>query len=335
MNIFFFVRRFVLFILVIIAAISLNFFLPRLTGQDPVQQRIAQLEIETGGGGGGDKTDLINNYNEKFGLTKSLSEQFMSYLNDALSLNFGYSISLYPAKVADLIINALPWTIGLLLVSTIFSFVVGSIIGAILAWSKKISIFKTTVPILFIFSSVPFYLLGLVLIWIFSFELSWLPLFGGFKATTIPEYSFSFFLEVIEHSILPSLSIVLAQSGFWALGMRSMMITTKGEDYISFAEAKGLKNERIFFNYAIRNAILPQVTALALSLSHIISGAILVEIVFSYPGIGSLLYQAIKSFDYFIIQGVVLILVISIAFSMLIIDLIYPLIDPRIKISNV
>ena len=333
MNIFFFIRRIILFFLVIIAAISLNFFLPRLTGQDPVKQRVMQLEIETGGGG--DKSDLIENYNKKFGLDRTIYEQFISYVTDTLNFEFGYSISLYPTKVKKLISNALPWTIGLLLTSTILSFFIGSLIGAFIAWSKKISVFKSIIPILFVFSSVPFYLLGLVLIWLFAFEFEFFPLFGGYKATTIPNNSFSFFVEVIEHSILPALSIVLAQSGFWALGMRSMMITTKGEDYITLAEAKGIENKRIFFNYAIRNAILPQVTALALSLSHIISGAILVEIVFSYPGIGSLLYQAIKSFDYFIIQGIIFILVISISVSMIIIDFIYPLIDPRIRITNV
>ena len=333
MNIVYYIRRIFLFIIVIITAISLNFFLPRWTGQDPVQQKIVQLEIESGGGGG-ENSELIESYRKKFGLDKSLADQYLTYVISTLKLDFGYSISLYPSKVSDLIGRALPWTLGLLTVSTLISFLVGSLVGAYLTWSRGRKILESIIPILFVFSAIPFYLLGLVLIWLFAFELSWFPLFGGYRPTTIPDNSLKFFLEVLEHSILPAFSIILAQSGFWALGMRSMMVTTKGEDYMTLAEAKGLHSKRIFFNYGVRNAILPQVTALALSLSHIISGAILVEIVFSYPGIGSLLYQGIKAFDYFIIQGVVFILVISIAFSMLLIDLIYPLIDPRVKISN-
>ena len=333
MNIVYYIRRIFLFIIVIITAISLNFFLPRWTGQDPVQQKIVQLEIESGGGGG-EKSELIESYRKKFGLDKSLADQYLTYVFSTIKLDFGYSISLYPSKVADLIGRALPWTLGLLTVSTLISFLVGSLVGAYLTWSRGKIILESVIPILFVFSAIPFYLLGLVLIWLFAFELSWFPLFGGYRPTTIPDKSLKFFLEILEHSILPAFSIILAQSGFWALGMRSMMVTTKGEDYMTLAEAKGLSSKRIFFNYGVRNAILPQVTALALSLSHIISGAILVEIVFSYPGIGSLLYQGIKAFDYFIIQGVVFILVISIAFSMLLIDLIYPLIDPRVKISN-
>ena len=137
-------------------------------------------------------------------------------------------------------------------------------------------------------------------------------------------------MDVLHHTILPAFSIVLAQIGFWAMGMRSMMVTVQGEDYILQAEAKGLKDSRIFYRYAMRNAILPQVTGLALSLGTTISGAILVEVVFSYPGVGSVLLQAVRGFDWFVIQGIVFLVILSVAFTMLVIDLIYPLLDPRI-----
>ena len=135
---------------------------------------------------------------------------------------------------------------------------------------------------------------------------------------------------MLHHSTLPALSIILASIGFWALGMRAMMVTTQGEDYMTFAEAKGLKDRTLFCRYAIRNALLPQTTALALTLGHIVSGAVLVEVVFAYPGIGTVLYHAIREFDYFLIQGIIFLIIVSIALATLILDLIYPLLDPRI-----
>ena len=173
--------------------------------------------------------------------------------------------------------------------------------------------------------------MGIVLLYIFAFKIPIFPLFGGFSTQKIPNLSWDFALDILHHSILPAFSIVLAQVGFWAMGMRSMMVTIQGEDYMLQAEAKGLKDQRIFYRYAMRNAILPQVTGLALNLGTIISGAILVEIVFSYPGVGSALLLAVRGFDWFVIQGIVFLVIVSVAFTMLIIDLIYPLLDPRIN----
>ena len=169
------------------------------------------------------------------------------------------------------------------------------------------------------------------MLYIFAFRLPIFPLFGGYSPNITPQLTMRFAVDVFQHSVLPALSIVLAQIGFWALGMRSMMVTIQGEDYMLQAEAKGLKTPRIFFRYAMRNAILPQITGLALSLGTIISGAILVEVVFGYPGVGTVLLNAVRGFDWFVIQGVVFMVIVTVAFSMLLIDLIYPLIDPRIN----
>jgi peptide/nickel transport system permease protein len=179
-------------------------------------------------------------------------------------------------------------------------------------------------------SSIPFYLLGLILLYIFAFSLKWFPLSGGHDVGAIPSLSWSFISDVLEHSLLPAMTIVLASLGSWAIGMRGMMISGLGEDYITFAEAKGLQGSEIFFRYALRNALLPQTTALALSLGYIVSGAVLVEVVFGYPGVGTLLYQAIQRFDYFVIYGVVIMLILAIGLATLVIDLLYPLLDPRI-----
>lgn len=244
--------------------------------------------------------------------------------------NFGYSISLYPAQVVPLILGALPWTIGLLLTATIVSFTLGTLLGAVIAWPRSSRFFQHLVIPMMGLSSIPYYLLGLVLVYAFGVLVPIFPLSGGYSVGTIPRLSWPFLADVISHATLPALSIVLAAIGFSALGMRGMMVTTRGEDYMSFAEAKGLPDRQIFLAYGVRNAILPQVTAFALSLGHIVSGSVVVEVVFGYPGIGSLLLQAINSLDYFLIYGIVFITVLAIAAATMIIDLTYPFLDPRI-----
>jgi peptide/nickel transport system permease protein len=183
-------------------------------------------------------------------------------------------------------------------------------------------------------SSVPYYLLGLIVMYIFAFKLKWLPLGGGSQYGTMPSLSWTFIIDVVQHAILPALSMVIAGIGFWALSMRGMMVTTLGEDYVMLAEARGLSPRRIFFRYAMRNAILPQTTGLALSAGTILSGSLLVEVIFRYPGMGSVLYRAITSFDFFMIYGVVFFVVLTVGLATLMLDLIYPFLDPRIRYSR-
>jgi len=159
----------------------------------------------------------------------------------------------------------------------------------------------------------------------------WFPVFGGYSAGVVPSFSFGFVLDVLMHALLPALSIVLVATGGWALGMRGMMVTTMGEDYVTFAEAKGLKSATIFLRYCVRNAILPQTTALALALGQILSGAVLVEVIFGYPGIGALLFQAIRENDFFLIQGIVFTVIVALGLTTLILDVAYPWLDPRIS----
>lgn len=326
-------RRLGMFIAVILVATSLNFFLPRVTGQDPIANRLRMLESEGVTTRMEDFRALRETYTSRFGLDKPLMLQYLTYISEIARLDLGYSITQYPSRVSELIVQTLPWSIGLLVTATLISFALGMIGGALLAWPYgPRAALEMVLPPFFLLAAIPYYLLGLILIWIFANELGWLPLLGNFEPTTIPDWSdIGFLLEVIRHALLPALSIVLAALGFWALGMRSMMITMQGEDYMLQAEAKGITRMRMFFRYAVRNAILPQTTGLALSLPHVVSGAILVERVFSYPGIGLALYDAITGFDYFVIQGIVFMLVLAIAFAMLVIDIIYPLIDPRIS----
>ena len=325
------VGRLLFFVVVVWAGISLIFFLPRLApGRDPVRERLGMMVAM--GGMNADTIELMaKSYEKKFGLDQPLWKQYVNYLNDMVHLNLGYSLAKFPTRVSDLIFNAAPWTIALLLTSTLIAFILGTILGALLAWPRAPGFLRWMLPPLFTFSSIPYYILGLVLIYVFAFRLRWFPLSGSSQILTMPTLSASYLLEVAYHSVLPALSIVLASVGFWSLSMRGMMITVEGEDYVTLAEAKGLPNRRIFVWYAMRNALLPQTTALALSLGTILSGALLVEIMFGYPGIGSVLFTAITGFDYFVIYGIVFFIVVTIALTTLILDLVYPLLDPRIR----
>jgi peptide/nickel transport system permease protein len=325
------IKRIAQFIAVAFIAASINFFFPRMTGQDPIRQKLVQLEMSGSSSSSESIEGLVDTYNKKFGLDQPLWHQYVTYLEDTMRLDFGQSISSYPTTVLSILMQAIPWSVGLLTVATLLSFLIGTLIGALISWGKAPWILRAIFPAFFAFSAVPFYLMGILLLYLFAFKLSIFPLFGGYSAQRIPDFSWDFWVDVGQHSILPALSIVLSQVGFWALGMRSMMVTIQGEDYMLQAEAKGLKGPRIFFRYAVRNAILPQVTGLALSLGTIISGAILVEVVFGYPGVGTVLLTAIRGFDWFVIQGVVFMVIITVAFTMLVIDLVYPLLDPRIS----
>jgi peptide/nickel transport system permease protein len=324
-------KRLLQFFVIAFLAATINFFFPRMSGQDPIQQKLLQLQSQGVNVSSEEIEGLIETYNAKFGLDQPLWRQYLNYLGNMARFDFGVSIANYPSTVVNMISRSIPWTIGLLLMATLISFAVGTIVGALLAWGKAPFFLRAIFPAFFTFSAVPFYLMGVILLYFFAFQIPIFPLFGGFSTEKIPNLSWNFVLDIAYHSILPALAIILAQVGFWAMGMRSMMVTIQGEDYMLQAEAKGLKGPRIFYRYAVRNAILPQITGLALSLGTIISGAILVEVVFGYPGVGTLLLQAVRGYDWFVIQGIVFLVIISVAFSMLVIDLIYPLLDPRIN----
>jgi peptide/nickel transport system permease protein len=326
-------RRIGLFFLVIWGAATLNFFLPRLAPGDPVRERLFRMST-TGGYTQQGVEEMVKAYQAEFGLDQPLWLQYLRYLGDIAQLDFGYSLTLFPMKAIDLILVALPWTIMLLLVSTLLSFLIGTLLGALLAWRKSPRAMNVLVGPLLALSAIPYYMLGLVLVYVFAFTLHWFPLSGGYTAGQLPGLSPGFLLDVLKHSVLPAASIVLTSMGSWALGMRGMMVTTEGEDYMAFAEMRGLKDRTIFLWYALRNAILPQFTSLALALGHIVSGALLVEVIFTYPGVGSLLFQAIQGFDYFVIYGVVFMVVLAIALATLLVDLAYPLLDPRIRVGG-
>jgi peptide/nickel transport system permease protein len=328
------IKRIILFFVVVWAATTFIFFLPKMApGRNPIAERLGMMAASGGVNTSGIQA-MVEQYEAKFGLDKPLWQQYLTYLRDLSHGDFGYSLMLYPTTVLDLILQALPWTIALLGVSTLIAFTLGTILGGLLAWQRSPRFIQYLLPPLFTFSVIPYYLLGLILVYVLAFRLRWFPMSGSSTYGTTANLSLSYIGDVIYHSILPALSIVLASCGFWALGMRAMMVTVSGEDYMVLADAKGLSGKRIFLGYAMRNALLPQTTSLALALGTILSGALLVEIVFGYAGMGALLFKAISAFDYFTIYGVVFFIIVGVALATLILDLVYPLLDPRIRYTS-
>jgi peptide/nickel transport system permease protein len=331
MSLSYILRRIGLLFIIIWAAATLNFFIPRLSpSRDPIRERLGQLAASGGLNAEGIE-EMVKAYQEKFGLDKPILEQYGNYVSDLLRLDFGYSMSSYPSRVVDLIAMALPWTLGLLIISTLLSFTVGTLLGALTAWPGSPRALQFLVTPFMTLSAIPYYLMGLILLYFLGVQLKIFPLFGGYAMGTTPGFNLPFIAGLVRHAILPALSIVLAGIGFWGLSMWGMMITTLGQDYVTLAEANGLKKRDIFLRYGLRNAILPQSTALALSLGFIVSGSVLVEVVFAYPGIGTLLFQGIRGSDFFLIYGIVFMIILSIGIATMLIDFIYPLLDPRIR----
>jgi peptide/nickel transport system permease protein len=325
-------QRVLLLLAVIVTAASLNFVLPKLAPQNPVEAKL--LALTESGGSLSDISGLVASYQEKFGLDKPVLAQYFNYLESTAKFDLGYSIAFYPARVSDLIVKALPWTIGLLATATLIAFAAGTLLGALVAWRGAPRWIGLLAPVVMVLAALPYYLVGLVLVYLFAFTWAIFPLQGGSSLMATPGWNWGFIADVLGHSLLPAGSIVLASIGTWALTMRGMMITVQGEDYMVYANANGIPARRRFFGYGLRNALLPQVTSLALHLGQIAAGSVLVERIFGYPGLGMLLFQAIQQSDYFVIYGCVLIIVVMVACATLLVDLAYPLLDPRVRLGG-
>lgn len=323
-------RRIGVFLLIVIVAVSINFIMPRIRPTNPIEQRLYTMAGQ-GGVYVNQIEEMIKVYNQKFGLDKPLYVQYLNYWWDLLHLDLGQSLAFYPQTAMEMILRAAPWTIGLLIFSTILAFVLGTGFGALMAWPKTSRIALGLSPLFMTLSAIPYYLLGMLFIYVVAMGWRLLPVGGAYSAGAGLKLDWPTVLDIGRHAILPAASIVLSGIGSWGLGMRAMMKTTLGEDYLRMAEASGLRPGTIFIQYAVRNALLPQVTSLAISLSLIMSGAVLVEIIFGYPGVGNLLFTAIANNDYFLIQGITLFIILSIGVVLLALDLLYPLIDPRIR----
>lgn len=327
-------RRVGIFFLIIWVASTINFIIPRLAPGDPIGAILGQLQTQ--GAKVENSAEIIAMFRERFGLDDPLYLQYLKYLWALLHLDLGYSIAFFPAKVTDVVANALPYTIGLLTVSTLLTFTLGVLAGALLVWHTTPRVARFVITFFMMLAPIPYYLLAIIFVSVFAFSLGIFPYSGLVSVGRMPRGGFDigYMLDIAYHSTLPALSIIVAGIGGWILGMRGMMVTVLGEDYLTLAEAKGLRDRRIFFAYAMRNAMLPQFTGLAISLGYVVSGATIVELIFSYPGMGYRLFQAINTSDFPMIQGITFFLVVSIAVAILVIDLIYPRLDPRITYTR-
>src|SRR5215472_12156271 len=323
------IRRLGMYVLTVWLGSTIIFIVPRLVPGDPIAAMVGRMSQSAGRVE--NSAEIINAWRARFGLDAPAPVQYVNYLRNSLTLDLGYSLAHFPATVRDMIAQAIPWTVGLLALATVISFTLGNLIGALIAWGPTPKWAKRLLPLSLTFTSIPYFMLAILLIYVFGFGLRVLPISGGYGRDLTISWNLPYIVSVLQHAILPALSIVIASMGYWALGMRGMMITNAGEDYIILGRAKGLSPARLFLRYAVRNAVLPQVTALALTLGSIVGGATLVEYLFAYPGMGYLLYQAIVSNDYSLIQGIVFILILATSTAVLLIDLLYPFIDPRIS----
>ncbi len=324
----YFVRRIGMFFLVIFVAATFNFLIPRLAPGNPIGAINSRMSQASAGIENGQA--MFEAYRKRFGLDEPIYIQYAKYMWNTVRLDFGESLSAYPAEVWEIIQPAIGWSIGLIGVSVLITFTAGITIGAMLAWKGTPKIVKAVLPLTMIGGVLPYYLLAMLLLYLFAFTTRLLPMSGAIDSGMPKELIGPYIGSIARHAVLPALSIILTSLGGWALTMRGLMVNTIGEDYMLLAEAKGLPKRRILWWYSVRNAIPPQLTHLAIALGYVVSGAILVEIVFSYPGLGYQLYMAIVNSDYTVIQGITLILAVTVGFCVLIIDLIYPRLDPRV-----
>ncbi len=325
-------KRLAQFALVVFIGINLAYVITHATPIDPVEQSISAV-TSFGNTAPGAIEQMRTSLRELYGLEGSTIQQYVVFWKRILRADFGPSMSAFPTPVSTLIARALPWTTGLLVVSTIVTWVLGNWLGGLAGYYQKSRGLKLLGVIAMGLHPIPYYILALLLLIVFGFLWPVLPITGG-SAMNLPQaWSWAFVTSVLTHSILPALSLILIGVGSWFLGMRSLVSNVVTEDYVIYAELAGVKSRRILSSYVMRNALVPQVTGLAISLGGIFNGAVITEKVFGYPGVGSLLVDAVYAGDYGLVLGVTTISILGVSIGVLAIDLLYPLLDPRVKVS--
>ena len=321
----FFARRFVFYLLTAWAALTLNFLIPRLMPGNPVEIMIAKYKGQL-------SPAAVKSLTALFGLNHAgLGAQYVTYWRDLLHGDLGTSVTYFPSSVASVIAQALPWTAVLVGISTVLSFLLGTLLGIIVAWRRGSWLDGLLPPATTFLLAIPYFWLGLIAIYLFGVLVHVFPTTGGFSNSTTIGFTGAFLSSAAYHAILPAITIVASSVAGWLIGMRNMMVSTLFEDYVMVAEAKGLPKRRVMLTYAARNAVLPSIASFALSLGFVVSGALLVEVVFSYPGIGYVLLQAVSNEDYPLMQGVFLIITLAVLVANIVADGVYVLLDPRTR----
>lgn len=323
-------KRLAQFVLVVFIGINIAYVITHATPIDPVEQSVAAAT--NFGQTSPESVEMLrNSLRELYGLTGSPMEQYANFWWRILKADFGPSLSSFPTPVSTLIGRALPWTIGLLVTATVLAWVLGNILGGLAGYYRENRAFRVMGVVAIALHPVPYYIAGFVLIVIFGYLWPILPITGGSDINLNQTLDLDHVLSVLRHSILPALSLMVIAVGGWFLGMRSLVSNVVTEDYVSYAELGGVPHRRILYSYVMRNAVVPQVTGLAMSLGTIFNGAVITEQIFGYPGIGSLLVSGVYAGDYGLVLGVTTMSIIGVSVAVLLIDLLYPLLDPRVE----
>ena len=325
-------RRFAQFVFVIFTGISLAFIIAHLSPVDPVEQ---SLSLMTGFSGSDPRAIEIlrQSLSELYGVKGSVIDHYLIFWRRVLTGDFGPSLSAFPTPVMTIIQRAMPWTFGLLMLSTIFAWIVGNTLGALAGYFRNNRFLKVIGMGVMAMQPLPTYIVGLTLIIFLGYLWPVLPISGGAQVNLPPALGWTYIRSVLVHGTLPALTLVLVGLGGWFISMRSLVSNIVTDDHVVYAELAGVRSRTIFSQYVARNAMLPQVTGLALNLGHVFSGAVIVEFIFGYPGMGQLLIAGIYAGDYSLVLGVTTIAIISVAIAMFLIDILYPLIDPRVKLG--
>ncbi|MBI1299243.1 ABC transporter permease subunit [bacterium] len=319
------------YFMVIFLGVTLTFIIPRFSPNDPVERQVGQIMASGSQVSPEAIEHLREALTEMYGLSGSDWEQYLAFWGRLLRGDLGPSLSSFPTPVTYLIATSMPWTLGLLLTSVLISWVLGNILGGLAGYYTNSRVMGVIDVVSQAVRPIPYYIMSLVLLAVFAYYIPIFPFSGAYPPGTRVEFSIPFIMTVFWHSLLPAMSLVLIGIGGWFIGMRALASNIISEDYVVYAENAGLPERKIVFDYVIRNAMLPQITGLALQLGLIFNGALIMEVVFGYPGMGTLTLQAVMANDYTLIMGITIFSIIGVATSVLLLDFIYPLFDPRVR----
>ncbi|MBY5591681.1 ABC transporter permease [Rhizobium leguminosarum] len=328
----FVLKRFGQFLLVVFLGVTITFFVTHLTPIDPVEESIGA--ITQMGQSDPNAIELMRqSLRELYGMEGSIWQQYLNFWLRLATGDLGPSLSAFPTPVSTIILRSLPWTIGLMTMSTLITFVLGNALGALAGYYRKDMVLKAVSLVFIALLPIPYYILAFVLLIVFGYLWPVLPINGGYEMNANLDLSFALVFDILKHSILPALSLILVGAGSWLIGMRALVSNIITEDYVVFAELGGVPKRKILRSYIARNAMVPQFTGLAMSLGAIFNGTVITEIVFGYPGIGNLLIEAVHAGDYSLVLGLSALSIVGVAAAVFIIDILSPLIDPRIKVE--
>ena len=325
------IPRLIQYVLVIFIGITAVFLIPRLLPNDPVLRTISELQARGSNLEPGSMDKIIAQMTEMYGLGGSMFDQYIAFWGRLFRGDLGVSFFQFPTPVNELIATALPWTATLLLTTTLLSWIFGNLVGGYAGYHANKPWSRGMDTVAMIVRPIPYYIFAFALLLIFAYFVRWFPVSGGTTLGRRPSMSWSFIKDVLWHSFLPALSIFILNLAVWFQTMKLIVQKVNGESYVQYAKLSGVREGKVVRRYVIRNAMLPQITGLGLSLGLIFSGALITEIVFSYPGLGSLLYNAIVTGDYNLIMGITVFSILAITTSVLVVDLLYPFFDPRIR----